>query len=63
MEAVRRKYEGRIAAAKEAFHREAQRVRTVPGGMMALMALEGPATQLAALEAGAGGPGLGGPSL
>jgi hypothetical protein len=57
LDAVKRAYEGRMAAAKADLDREMQRVAAVPGGMGVILALQGPVQELAALEAGAdGGP-------
>jgi hypothetical protein len=57
LDAVKQKYEGRMAAAKADLDRETQRVASVPGGMGVILALQGPAQELTALEASAdGGP-------
>jgi hypothetical protein len=53
LDAVKREYEGRMAAAKADLDREMQRVASVPGGMGVILALQAPVQELAALEAGA----------
>jgi hypothetical protein len=56
LDAVKRKYEGPMAAAWAGLEREMQRVASVPGGREVILALQPPAQELAALESSSSGP-------
>jgi hypothetical protein len=55
LDAVKRKYEGQMAVARAGLDREMRRVAAIPGGRELILALQGPAEELAALEVRADG--------